>query len=145
MAITPTTGTTGTTTGTTTMTNTSQSLGKDDFLKLLVTQLSHQDPMSPMDDTTFVAQMAQFSSLEQMQNMNTSTQITQATSFIGKQVTWADDSGVEQSGVVSSVKIVSGDPNLVIGDQTIALSKVDSVQNETTTSTGTSTTTGTST
>ena len=48
------------------------SLGKDDFMKLLIQQMKHQDPMNPMDGSQFAAQLAQFSSLEQLQNLNTS-------------------------------------------------------------------------
>jgi flagellar basal-body rod modification protein FlgD len=51
---------------------TSGILGKDDFLKMLITQLRHQDPLNPMDGTDFAAQLAQFSSLEQLANINSS-------------------------------------------------------------------------
>lgn len=47
----------------------SRDLGRDDFMKILITQLTHQDPTAPMEDKEFIAQMAQFSSLEQMTNM----------------------------------------------------------------------------
>ena len=49
----------------------SENLNKDDFLQILITQLRHQDPTKPMEDREFIAQMAQFSSLEQMTNMST--------------------------------------------------------------------------
>ncbi|MGC4085794.1 MAG: flagellar hook capping FlgD N-terminal domain-containing protein [Vicinamibacterales bacterium] len=75
--------TTGTTDSETT-TKDKNTLGKDAFLNLLVTQLQHQDPTKPMDDTAFLAQLAQFSSLEQLQQMNQSlTTISQFYTALG--------------------------------------------------------------
>ena len=108
-------------------TKTSQDLGKDDFLNLLVTQLKYQDPMSPMEDKEFISQMAQFTSLEQMKNMNNAVQITQATSYIGKQVTWADSQGTEQTGIVTAIRIVNREPKVMIGEESIELKKIMSV------------------
>ncbi|WP_291302522.1 flagellar hook assembly protein FlgD [Desulfovibrio sp. MES5] len=77
-------------------------LDKDSFMLLLVTQFKYQDPLNPMEDKEFIAQMAQFSSLEQLMNLNTSMeslttatnnqQMINATSYIGKQVTISGNS-----------------------------------------------------
>jgi len=72
-------------------------LDKDDFLKILVTQLQHQDPTAPMEDREFIAQMAQFSSLEQMTNMSANFQkiagmlgSSEAMTLLGKNVEVSD-------------------------------------------------------
>jgi len=81
---------------TSTSSSESNILGKDDFLNLLVTQLRHQDPLSPMESAEFTSQLAQFSSLEQMSNVNTNLELlqlyqasinnSQAVGFIGKTI-----------------------------------------------------------
>jgi flagellar basal-body rod modification protein FlgD len=97
------------------------SLGKDDFLKLLVGQLKNQDPLNPTSDTDFIGQMAQFSQLEQTTNMATanSEQIAQQTgaravSLLGRNVTYPGASGVSTTGVVEKVEWTAGKPTLTV-------------------------------
>lgn len=109
-----------------------KTLGQQDFLKLLAVQFQTQDPMKPMEDTAFIAQMAQFTSLEQasattaqMALLKNGQDIVTANSYIGKQVTF--DMGKGQSpatGTVQGVEITEGVPRLVVGDKTFALSSV---------------------
>ena len=91
-------------------------LGKDDFLKLLVGQLKHQDPMNPMEDKDFMGQMAQFSQLEQMTNVAATLQTDRAFSLIGREVTYSDKkTGELATGTVEKVVINAGKPTLTIG------------------------------
>jgi flagellar basal-body rod modification protein FlgD len=111
-------------------------LGKDDFLKLLVTQLSHQDPMEPMQDKEFIAQMAQFSQLEQMTNMaenfNKLTSMvtnTQASSSLGKNVEITDGSQIVQ-GTVDAVSSSGPSPQVLVKGQYYDWSKVTGIYNK---------------
>ncbi|WP_410515014.1 flagellar hook capping FlgD N-terminal domain-containing protein [Paenibacillus sp. BR2-3] len=113
-------------------------MGKDQFLKILITQLQNQDPMQPMEDKEFIAQMAQFTSVEQL--MNISTQLTSlnqslgsASSLIGKDITWTDSTTLlPKSGTVDSILVSSGVNYAVVGDQKIALSEVTQIKNAST-------------
>ncbi|OPX44586.1 flagellar basal body rod modification protein [Ruminiclostridium hungatei] len=104
-------------------------LGKNDFLNLLVTQLRYQDPLEPTDDKAFIAQMAQFSSLEQMQNMNGVMTNSQAFSLIGKDVTASitDPKTFDVktvTGLVSTVRVSNGKTYLMINNQQVEADKV---------------------
>lgn len=83
-------------------------LDQNDFLRLLVAQLANQDPMNPMEDRDFIAQMAQFSSLEQIFNLNTQMYLlreapVQQSGLIGKEITWHDDNREERTGTVQAI------------------------------------------
>ena len=110
----------------------SQQLGKDDFLKLLITQLSNQDPTNPMEDTQFIAQMAQFSSLEQMTNMNESfnkmasmINSSQAAATIGRTVD-IDIGDTTARGVVEATTMGS-QPQVMVNGMYYDLDKIKAV------------------
>ena len=120
---------------------TNDSLGKDDFLKLLITQLANQDPLNPMEDRDFIAQMAQFSALEQMTNMSIAMEklalmqeqaaLMSYNQFLGKQVTWhkiietdeesesLDNKFLEGTGVVKKIEFKDGTAEFLLDDGTI--------------------------
>lgn len=105
-------------------TKANDSLGKDDFLQLLVKQMEYQDPLDPQDNSAYVAQLAQFSSLEQMTNLNTSMSSVQANSIVGKGIVWTDDKNDTYTGVVSSIKYTNGTAKLMVGNTEVDFSKV---------------------
>ncbi len=117
-------------------------LGKDAFLKLLVNQLKNQDPLSPMEGQQFASELAQFSTLEQMQNLNDNilglavlqqnnalmSQLTDSSALIGKEVEFVHPATLEVStGVVSSVKLKDGLAVLNIDGLDVPLGNVTEV------------------
>ena len=113
-----------------------KSLGKDDFLKLLVTQLTHQDPTEPLKDQQFVAQMAQFSSLEQMQNIATASKATadavktmrdvSGSQLVGKFIRGKDVNGRVTMGTAEAYFVnEKGEGFLKVGSAAVAAASVD--------------------
>lgn len=112
------------------VTSKTKSLGKDDFLKMLVAQLKNQDPLKPMDGTEFAAQLAQFSSLEQLTNMNTQLQNlglyqttasnTQAVNLLGKEVSVSKLNHFQVEGATANFSY-----NLPMGAAQVTISILD--------------------
>lgn len=110
-------------------------LGEADFLKLMITQLQNQDPTKPMDDKAFIAQMAQFSSLKQMGNLASSMTkftkefaFTKAVALVGKHVTWNDNTGALQQGVVESIHVKNGDAFLKVNGEDVYMKQINEVR-----------------
>lgn len=108
-----------------TKTRGSSELGKEEFLQLLVCQLQNQDPLNPQNDTEFVSQLAQFSSLEQMTNMNTTMSNSSAYNLVGKEVivqtTDATGQVQETRGIVDYVEMQNGKAMLSIDGKMFSL------------------------
>lgn len=112
------------------------SLGKDDFFKILITQMTNQDPTQPLNDREMIAQMAQFSSVEQLMNINkllTSMQqsLGSSSGLIGKQISWKTEGDKPEikSGIVESIIIREGVQYAKVGSDEILLSKIDKIEN----------------
>jgi len=125
------------------------SLGKEDFLRLLVTQLQNQDPTQPLQDREFIAQMTQFSTLEQMTNLNDMfTKFVEAQSIgglsnmIGKKVTWTEyvvetnNAGeqvlkeVPKEGMVTAISMKDGKSQVVLEDGSrLDVNRIETVTN----------------
>jgi flagellar basal-body rod modification protein FlgD len=102
-----------------------QTLTEADFLQLLVTQMSSQDPLDPQSDTEFAAQLAQFSSLQESQTMQANMATIQANSLIGETVSVTPSGGGGAiTGTVSGVQISAGTPYIVINGQPYDLTQV---------------------
>lgn len=113
-----------------------QTMGKDQFLKIMITQLQNQDPTQPLQDKEFIAQMAQFTSVEQL--MNISTQLSglnqslgSVSGLIGSKVSWVVDADPStgnksqiKSGIVSSIIIRDGVQYASVGDLAIPVTKI---------------------
>jgi flagellar basal-body rod modification protein FlgD len=108
-------------------------LGKDDFVKLFLAQLKNQDPTKPMDDKEFIAQLAQFSLIDTMQQVQKSlggTQLAQSSAMIGKHILAVDNAGQPVDGIVD--RVVQDDKGvlLMVGTQVVDPLKVVSVTDE---------------
>src|SRR4051794_33199835 len=122
---------TTTTSSTSSPQNPTSILGKDDFLKLLVTQLKYQDPLKPTDQSQFMSQMAQFSTVEGINNLQSTLEsmsqgnaVSQAVGLIGKQVTWLQDDGTDTTGTADSVSLQDGAVTVHVGGNDVALADI---------------------
>jgi flagellar basal-body rod modification protein FlgD len=116
----------------------SQQMGKNDFLNLLMVQLRNQDPLNVQDDREFIAQMAQFSSLEQttnlalaLENLVGFQQLTQGSSLLGKEVEALNTSEGENAevlkGVVTETRMMSGEAFVVVDEKVIPMKNITRV------------------
>ena len=106
-----------------------------DFLNLFITQLQNQDPLNPTNSNDFLTQTAEFSQVQGITQLNqnvsqllSSQQLTQAAGLIGQTVTYQPSTGSPQSGQVSAVSLANGQAQLTIGSASVPLSQVVSIQ-----------------
>ena len=109
-------------------------LEEADFMKLLITQLKTQDPTKPIEDKEFITQMAQFTSLKQMNQVSEAMKtlakeyaFTKSLGLVNKVVVWNDDNGNTFSGLVQSIRVKGGEAFIVVDGKEISPNKVSEV------------------
>ncbi len=109
--------------------------GQDTFLKLLVAQLPYQDPTSPMDGSQFLAQTAQFTSVEKLAEVAklegqllATQRVVQASTLIGRSVTYAGPDGADVTGVVTAARLTPDGPVLRVGSADVPVAQVKEVR-----------------
>jgi flagellar basal-body rod modification protein FlgD len=107
--------------------NPGSNLTQANFLQLLVTQMTSQDPLDPVSDTDMAAQMAQFSALQTAQNTDTDVQVLQANTLLGRTVTVTATGGAQISGLVSAVQMQAGTPQVVVNGGVYALNQISDI------------------
>lgn len=109
-------------------------IDKDMFLKLLVAQMKYQDPNNATDPSTFISQTAQFTTVEKLnalealsQKVYDSGRQQNATTMLGRTVTFTDAAGATQTGIVTGVSVGASTPNLTVGGIQVPLDSVTTV------------------
>jgi len=118
--------------------NSEDGLGRDAFLQLLLTQVSNQDPLEPLDNTEMVAQLAQFSALEQMSNVASGVEtlsgnidqlnFINASNLLGKEITGLDQEGQFIQGTVEHVQLDGSVVMLTVNDRLVSMAGVQAIR-----------------
>jgi flagellar basal-body rod modification protein FlgD len=113
----------------------SKVLTQEDFLSLVAAEMTNQDPLNPTSNTEYIAQMAQFSTLEQSKSMQKEISTLQANSLIGRNVMVKDEDENTDQGAVSSVRMDNGVPSIEINGVLYPMDSVVSIEPAPTTTT----------
>jgi len=111
-------------------------MGQQQFMQLLIAQLKNQDPMDPVSQEDSIAQLAQFSTLEGIEQLNANfssfmklQSLSQGANLVGKTVEWLDKDGLRQQGVVDSISVKEGDLQLKIDNKLVPIDNVTAILN----------------
>ena len=109
-------------------------IGQDQFMELLVTQLRNQDPLEPVNQQDFLGQLAQFSSLSGIEQLNSNfaeslkfQQLSQGGSLVGSRVEYTSAQGEFKTGLIDSARVLNGELRFQMGEDTVGLGDIAGV------------------